>query len=218
MTTTSSGSIEVDGERRVGVRSDRRLEILDAAIKLFRERGFHGASIDEIGAAAGVTGPAIYYYFSDKASLLAAVFSTLGDRIFSGMDGIVDTTIGIPKERLAKLVFHHARLVYELRGVFPVIFQEDRNLPPLAAKRALQRRSDFVDYWAQPLMDLRPELRRQEAWSLAASAVWLIHSLAYYNHPLNRGQAISLVTRAALAAMLGPDPSHGAVDALVTDF
>lgn len=195
---TAPGSVEP----RLGVGATRRREILDAAISLFRERGFHGASIDEIGAAAGVTGPAIYYHFTDKSSLLAAAFSSLGDRIFLGMDQIVRDTVDDPAERLNKLVCYHARLVHDLRDIFPVIFQEDRNLSPVAAKQAQHRRLAFVDYWAKPLADLRPNLRQQQAWGLAASAVWLVHSLAYYDHPLDREQAISLVSEAALAAML----------------
>jgi len=59
---------------RVGEK--RRNSILDATITLFRKKGFHGASIDEIGEAAGVKGPAIYHYFKSKNEILHAVFFT----------------------------------------------------------------------------------------------------------------------------------------------
>ena len=45
----------------------RRAAILAAAADLFRERGFRATSLDDIGAVAGVSGPAIYRYFSQQA-------------------------------------------------------------------------------------------------------------------------------------------------------
>ncbi len=54
--------------------TDRRGEILDAALEEFSEKGFRGATIKSIAAAAGVASPAlIYWYFKDKADLLEAV-------------------------------------------------------------------------------------------------------------------------------------------------
>lgn len=54
--------------------ADRRGEILDAALEEFAEKGFRGATIKRIAAAAGVASPAlIYWYFKDKADLLEAV-------------------------------------------------------------------------------------------------------------------------------------------------
>ena len=44
-----------------------------AASDLFRERGFRATSLDDIGAAAGVSGPAIYRYFKSKHELLSVL-------------------------------------------------------------------------------------------------------------------------------------------------
>ena len=44
----------------------RREEILDAAARLFAERGYHGVSIDDIGAAVGMSGPGFYRHFAGK--------------------------------------------------------------------------------------------------------------------------------------------------------
>ena len=44
-----------------------------AAADLFRERGFRATSLDDIGARAGVSGPAIYRYFKGKHELLSAL-------------------------------------------------------------------------------------------------------------------------------------------------
>ncbi len=44
-----------------------------AAAELFRERGFRETSLSDIGAAAGVSGPAIYRYFKSKGELLSVL-------------------------------------------------------------------------------------------------------------------------------------------------
>ncbi len=52
---------------------DRRLALLDAAAAEFAVRGYDGASLNRIIAAAGISKGAFYYYFDDKADLLATV-------------------------------------------------------------------------------------------------------------------------------------------------
>lgn len=55
----------------------RRERILTTAARLFRQRGFSGVGMDDIGAAAELTGPAVYYYFPGKRALLAAIADRL---------------------------------------------------------------------------------------------------------------------------------------------
>ena len=51
---------------------DRRREILDAAVRLFAEKGYAAVTNAEIAKEAGVTAPALYYYFSSKEELFQA--------------------------------------------------------------------------------------------------------------------------------------------------
>src|SRR5439155_19502717 len=70
-------------EGRVRRRS-RRDEILDVAVGLFASRGYHGVSMDDIGAAAGVTGPALYHHFAGKEAMLVAALAPLSERLLEG--------------------------------------------------------------------------------------------------------------------------------------
>jgi AcrR family transcriptional regulator len=72
-------------ERR---RQRTRDALLDAAAKVFAERGFQGASLDEIAATAGYTRGAIYKHFTDKADLLHEVCVRLNERLFAEFDEI----------------------------------------------------------------------------------------------------------------------------------
>jgi len=56
-------------------REDVRRRLLDAALQVFAERGFNGASLDEVAAAAGLTKGAIYSNFASKDELFFAMMS-----------------------------------------------------------------------------------------------------------------------------------------------
>ncbi|WP_172833916.1 TetR/AcrR family transcriptional regulator [Nocardioides scoriae] len=50
-------------------------DILDQAVSVFTKRGFHGTSMRDIAAAAGLTPPGLTHHFGDKAELLMAVLA-----------------------------------------------------------------------------------------------------------------------------------------------
>ncbi|WP_217427996.1 TetR/AcrR family transcriptional regulator [Microlunatus speluncae] len=58
-------------------RERRRDELLDAAVRLFVERGFQGVSLDDIAAAARVTKRTIYAYFGDRSEIFVAAVERL---------------------------------------------------------------------------------------------------------------------------------------------
>ena len=61
--------------------------ILDAAEALFARQGYEATSIKQLGAAAGVNGALLYYYFGDKRGLYAAVLGRV-------LDGLADAVAG----------------------------------------------------------------------------------------------------------------------------
>ncbi len=67
---------------------DRPHEVLDAAIRIFGEKGYHNATMEEIAAAAGVGKGTVYHYFPNKEALLGAL-----------VDRAVETRI-VPVEEL----------------------------------------------------------------------------------------------------------------------
>ncbi len=69
---------------------DKERRILDAALVLFAERGYHGTAVPLVAHAAGVGTGTIYHYFSSKEELVNAVFrdakTRLGSAIFDGLE------------------------------------------------------------------------------------------------------------------------------------
>src|SRR6185295_5022344 len=77
----------------------RRTQILDAALHVMAEHGFHGASIKRIAERAGLKSPAlIYWYFKDKQAVLEGVFQRMAP--FLGFVAEAETELDQPPEQV----------------------------------------------------------------------------------------------------------------------
>jgi AcrR family transcriptional regulator len=154
----------------------RRTAILDAAADLFLERGFHGTAIDEVGAAAGISGPGVYRHVASKDALLIAVL----DRLWSDGFGpaVRAAAEAPPREALATLVDAHVELALGQPTALVLLLTELRHLPSDYRERALRNHRRYVDAWVGPLRALRPSASDDEARGTATALHGLIDSAA----------------------------------------
>src|SRR5436305_6200647 len=87
-------------------RRSRRDEILEIAVGLFAARGYHGVSMEYIGTAAGVTGPALYHHFAGKEAMLAAAITPVSEELLAEGRKRMAAAAG-PREALEALVGFH---------------------------------------------------------------------------------------------------------------
>lgn len=59
----------------------RRQHILEGALQVFSEHGFHDTSMNDIAHAVGITKPVIYQHFGSKRKLYSALIDTVGDEM-----------------------------------------------------------------------------------------------------------------------------------------
>jgi TetR/AcrR family fatty acid metabolism transcriptional regulator len=57
----------------------RRTQILDAATRVFAEKGFHHATIKDIARVAGIADGTIYTYFSSKTDVMLGILNRLNE-------------------------------------------------------------------------------------------------------------------------------------------
>src|SRR5690349_25179617 len=88
-------------------RRSRRDEILEIAVGQFASRGYHGVSMDDIGAAAGVTGPALYHHFAGKEAMLAAALIPVSELLLASGRQCISAHQGDPAAALVALVSFH---------------------------------------------------------------------------------------------------------------
>ena len=187
--------------RSTAARGSRREEILRIAVGLFATRGYHGVSMDDIGAAAGVTGPALYHHFAGKEAMLAAALVPVSEGLLAG--GKERAGDGDPRAVLTSLVEFHVEFALTNPAVIALQLHELDRLPeePRREIRRLQRL--YVEEWVDVLLKLRPELSEAEARVLAHAAFGLMNSTPFQAADLDRPRRAELLRSSALAALLG---------------
>src|SRR3954453_1009573 len=85
-------------------RPSRREQILQAAAQLFAERGSRAVGVDDVGAAVGVTGPAIYRHFASKDAMLAEMLLRISERLLDGATECVTQAGPDPAAQLRALI------------------------------------------------------------------------------------------------------------------
>ena len=188
-------------------RGERRERILASATSLFEENGFHGAGIDDIAAAAGVTGPAIYRHFKNKDAVLVALFDRLAERLGAILDTVAAEVDGDGldhrRSALETLVRLHVRLAFDERALIVVYISEERNLPEPERRRVRRFQRAYVEAWADLLRPLRPDQSDEERRTAVHAAIGLLNSTGYRRHVgLPRSQAEDMLARMALVALL----------------
>lgn len=184
-------------------RSSRREQILEIAVRLFAERGYHGVSMDDIGSAAGVTGPALYHHFAGKESMLVAALTPVSEGLLAGGRERVAASASDPKAALESLVEFHVAFALSNPAVIALHLHELDRLPdePRRQIRRLQRL--YVEEWVGVLAALRPELSAADARLLAHAAFGLMNSTPFLGSDGDRPRRAALLREAALAALLG---------------
>ncbi|PZM94818.1 MAG: TetR family transcriptional regulator [Actinobacteria bacterium] len=184
-------------------RRSRRDEILEIAVGLFATRGYHGVSMDDVGAAAGVTGPALYHHFAGKEAMLIAALMPVSESLLEGGRARVVEHSDDPRAALESLVDFHVEFALANPAVIALHLHELDRLPeePRRQIRRLQRL--YVEEWVNVLTRLRPELSAAEARVLAHAAFGLMNSTPFLGGEVERERRAELLRAAALAALLG---------------
>jgi AcrR family transcriptional regulator len=183
------------------VKHRRRDEILTIAVDLFARRGYHGVSMDDIGAAAGVTGPALYHHFAGKEAMLAAAFTPVCEHLLvEGRRRVEDAPD--PVGALRSLVEFHVSFALGNSAVLSLYLHEIDRLPDDSRRviRRLQR--EYVEEWVSVLAETRPEWSAAEARTAAHAAFGLMNSTPFLHGELDRTATATLLTRLALDALL----------------
>jgi TetR/AcrR family transcriptional regulator, acrAB operon repressor len=135
-----------------------REQVLDAAEQVFRERGVTRTSLAEVAAAAGVTRGAVYWHFTDKADLYAAMCERATLPLDTMVASAGATTRDNPLEALRGLVvgaLRHLATDARAQAVFEVMFQKTElcgELGDIAGRRERER-CDFASTVEQLLRE-----------------------------------------------------------------
>ncbi|HEX8004796.1 MAG TPA: TetR/AcrR family transcriptional regulator [Trebonia sp.] len=156
----------------------RREEILDAAARLFADRGYHGVSIDDIGAAVGMSGPGIYRHFASKEDVLAQMLLGIsqslhdegGRRVVAAPDGVA---------ALDALLRWHVEFSLSQPALITVHGRELGNVPAPARRQIRRLQRLYVEEWVTVLSEVLPGAPQARLRAAAHAAIGLLNSTPY---------------------------------------
>lgn len=126
------------------VEKNMRLELLHAAAKLFRKKGFHGTSMQDIAEAVGILKGSIYYHFSSKNEIFREVLIRGINPVILSAERFLKEDIS-PREKLRKLLYNHLMYILEHNDSLVIFFQEREKIPHGEMESYLQKRSRYEE-------------------------------------------------------------------------
>lgn len=214
MPTTSSGAVQrgnstqrSSSTQRSQAKESRRQALLTAAAALFAVNGFNRVSLEDLGSAAGVSGPAVYRHFSGKQAVLADLLTTVSQDLLAGGKRVVEDNPD-PATALRRLVEFQVDFAL---GKPDVIRVQDRDLSNLSdqdqsAVRTLQR--SYVEIWVEVLARIHPGTDASDLRMRAHATFGLInstpHSVRSHGRKMASRAARPLLEAMALAALTVP--------------
>jgi AcrR family transcriptional regulator len=145
----------------------RRPQVLDAALRLFLERGYEGTSMEAIATAAGVTKPVVYACFPRKDELFRALLAREEERILGEVQGAFESTdLSDPATTLVEGYTSFLRAVAASPDVYRLIFFGEGGGNAAVARSVQRGREQQVEALARlarPWLEARPDDGRKPA-------------------------------------------------------
>lgn len=182
----------------------RRKALLSAAAGLFAENGFSRVSLEDLGAAAGVSGPAVYRHFPGKQAVLGELLLSVSRDLLDGGESVVSEAED-PLSALTGLIRFQVDFALSNPEVIRV---QDRDFGSLsdddqAKVRSLQR--SYVETWVAVLVRLHEgadisglRVRAHAAFGLINSTP---HSVRHHGRKIAVKSARPILEQMALAAL-----------------
>ncbi|MET0200176.1 MULTISPECIES: TetR/AcrR family transcriptional regulator [Nocardiaceae] len=162
-------------ERR---KAERRAQLLSAAAELFADRGFASVRLEDLGAAVGVSGPAVYRHFPNKESVLVELLVGISEYLLDGGRRVAERE---PAGRtvLDDLIEFHLDFAFESPALIRIQDRDLQNLPDAARRKVRRMQREYVELWVAQLRAHDTNLSESDARTKAHAVFGLINSTPY---------------------------------------
>jgi AcrR family transcriptional regulator len=128
-----------------------RRTVLEAAAKLFAQRGFGGTNLQDIADSLGISRPALYYYFKSKEEILASLVEEV--TVFSGLQAteLAAKADFNPSDTLRQMTFNHAKWLLEHTVEFRVVDRTENDLPAATRRRHDKAKRALLDNFVRTI-------------------------------------------------------------------
>jgi AcrR family transcriptional regulator len=160
-------------------KSVRKQKIVDTAIRVFHEKGYHAATLDDVAKKLGLTKAALYHYVLSKEDLLSIIYIQALENFFANAYDIGERNLA-PKEKLRLLIRHHIKnIVIENVPMFAVFFSEENQLPEKDFQKIREEKRKYTRI-VEGIIEagisqgqFRPTDARLQAYAMIGMCNWL---------------------------------------------
>jgi AcrR family transcriptional regulator len=191
------------GEGFSRARISRREQLVTAAATLFHQRGYPAVTMEDIGNAAGISGPSVYRHFDSKTDLLVDGLYRGNEWLQLGMARALASAT-TPNEALRGLVASYVGSNLEHTELFGVLLTESIHLPDQERHRLRRIQHDYVSEWVRLLRALRPDLTEPEGRVVTQAALGIVHDCARSPRWRTRPGLAADLVGIGLEMLLGP--------------
>jgi AcrR family transcriptional regulator len=189
-----------------GLVAQRRRQIIDAAVLLFVQKGFHKTTTREIARAANISIGSLYEYVASKEDILYLVC----DAIHAEMEHHVAEAIArasSAKEVLAEMIREYFLVCHRMSDAILLIYQEAKSLPSAWRKKVFENELRVTSLFVNALSTLMdegqlPSLPREEIELAAHDITVWGHMWAFRRWHLSRRFTIEEYTKRQTALIL----------------
>ncbi|MEH3032904.1 MAG: TetR/AcrR family transcriptional regulator [Aeromicrobium erythreum] len=180
-------------------RTARRAQLLDVALEVFVEQGYHAASMDEIADRAGVSKPVVYQHFPGKLDLYLALIESSCDEVVDGVrQALASTTDN--RRRVRATMDLWFTYVADQGAAFRLVFESDLTNDPTVRRQVDRVINDSAAAIAEVITE-DTGLPRESSHLLALSLVGMGHVAARNwltnESDLDKDDAVRLVANLA---------------------
>jgi AcrR family transcriptional regulator len=187
---------------RATEKAQRRAQYLREAARLFAIKGFHAVSIDELGAAVGVSGPALYRHFSSKEGMLSELLVGASERLLEGFRAIAAQQQP-DFQTLHSLVTFHLDFALAERDVIRIQDRELANLPAEVNRRVRRLQREYVTGWSAIVGRLRPGTSAADLEVIMHAVFGILNSTPHSARLDGLADVRGILGAAALRTLLG---------------
>jgi AcrR family transcriptional regulator len=183
----------------------RREEILGAAAGLFADRGFHGVSIDDIGAAVGMSGPGIYRHFPSKEAVLSDMLLRISQQL---LDEGSRRAVAAPDARAAldAMLRWHIEFALSQPALITVQSRELANVPEPTQRQIRRLQRLYVEEWVTVLIELFQDTPQARLRTAVHAMFGLLNSTPHSADELEPAAMAEMLYTMAHAALRASGP------------
>lgn len=127
-------------------------DILDAAAQVFRQKGFHGASMQDIARAVNLQKASLYHHVASKQEILQALLDRALEVLFERLSVVTSQPL-LADEKLRAMIREYLQALTEHIDLASVLLLEHRSLAPKYHARHVPHRDRFEALWREVVVE-----------------------------------------------------------------